>query len=189
MNFGNPGEDKDVSERDTTSEKTQDASIDEEMRSIPDGGLTDGLPEWLRRPPAWRDLPRKDEEQQRTLPEPDTSVIDPRTLIDVGDLPPWLQAIAARGEKPAKPSPDDLDIRMQEDATMQANDPNRNQAEEPVERDVAFEPVDKKRWEVPEEETKVYGGGPTSGPNTMMMFGATIVIILVIAIGVFLYMI
>jgi hypothetical protein len=73
------------------------ASAADEMRPLPDGGLTGSMPEWLRRPPAWRDLPAKpDASASRELPEPDTSVIDPRTLIDVSDLPPWLHSIAAR---------------------------------------------------------------------------------------------
>lgn len=68
------------------------------MRPIPDGGLKDAMPAWLTRPPAWRAMPSAEERHQRTLPEPDTSTIDPHTLLDVGDLPQWLQAIAARGE-------------------------------------------------------------------------------------------
>jgi hypothetical protein len=58
------------------------------------------MPEWLRRPPAWRDMPAKPTSPTRELPKPDMSVIDPRTLIDVSDLPTWLQAIAARGGEP-----------------------------------------------------------------------------------------
>lgn len=68
------------------------------MRPIPDGGLKDAMPAWLTRPPAWRAMPSAAERHERTLPEPDTSTIDPRTLLDVADLPQWLQAIAARGE-------------------------------------------------------------------------------------------
>jgi hypothetical protein len=90
----------------------------DEMRPLPDGGLTSAMPEWLRRPPAWRDLSvTPDASASRELPEPDTSVIDPRTLIDVADLPPWLQSIAARSsggpmepdssEAPGEPKPDE----------------------------------------------------------------------------------
>lgn len=68
------------------------------MRPIPDGGLKDAMPAWLTRPPAWRAMPSAEERHERTLPEPDTSTIDPHTLLDVADLPQWLQAIAARGE-------------------------------------------------------------------------------------------
>lgn len=70
----------------------------EEMRPIPDGGLQDAMPSWLKRPPAWRSMPTAEQRHERSLPEPDTSTIDPRTLVDVTDLPQWLQSIAARGE-------------------------------------------------------------------------------------------
>jgi hypothetical protein len=71
----------------------------DELRPLPDGGLATAMPDWLRRPPAWRDLKPRDDLIKRDLPEPDTSVIDPRTFVDLADLPPWLQAIAARGER------------------------------------------------------------------------------------------
>lgn len=77
----------------------------EEMRPIPDGGLQEAMPSWLKRPPAWRSMPTAEQRHERALPEPDTSVIDPRTLVDVADLPQWLQSIAARGEIPI-PEPD-----------------------------------------------------------------------------------
>jgi hypothetical protein len=67
--------------------------------SIPDGGLGEAMPEWLRRPPAWRDLEPK-APPRRTLPPPDTSVIDPATLISVDDLPDWLQRLAKPREIP-----------------------------------------------------------------------------------------
>ena len=79
----------------------------EQMRPIPDGGLKEAMPSWLKRPPAWRDLPSVEERHERTLPEPDTSTIDPHSLVDVTDLPQWLQAIAARGNVPA-PAADDV---------------------------------------------------------------------------------
>lgn len=82
-----------------------DTKQPEQMRSIPDGGLKDAMPSWLKRPPAWRDLPTAEQRRERALPEPDTSEIDPRTLVDVSDLPQWLQAIAARGDI-AAPLPD-----------------------------------------------------------------------------------
>lgn len=77
----------------------------EDMRPIPDGGLKDAMPGWLKRPPAWRSMPTAEQRHERMLPEPDTSEIDPRTLVDVSDLPQWLQTIAARGDVPA-PEPD-----------------------------------------------------------------------------------
>lgn len=78
----------------------------EELRPIPDGGLKDTMPGWLKRPPAWRNMPTADQRHERTLPEPDTSEINPKTLVDVSDLPQWLQTIAARGDVPA-PQPDE----------------------------------------------------------------------------------
>ncbi len=63
---------------------------------IPDGGLSDAMPDWLRRPPAWRALPDRDvsmpePENDAELPEPDDSVIDPRTFLSDDDLPAWLK--------------------------------------------------------------------------------------------------
>ena len=69
-------------------------------RPLPTGGLAESMPDWLRRPPAWRDASA----DRRSLPPPDTSPIDPRTLIDVGDLPPWLQRLADRTEE-RRPQP------------------------------------------------------------------------------------
>lgn len=71
------------------------------MRPIPDGGLQDAMPSWLKRPPAWRNMPTAEERFERTLPEPDTSEIDPKSLVDITDLPQWLQMIAAREAVPA----------------------------------------------------------------------------------------
>lgn len=84
---------------------SDDQQQPEEMRPIPDGGLKDAMPSWLKRPPAWRSMPSAEERHERTLPEPDTSEIDPRTLVDVSDLPQWLQSIASREEVSA-PEPD-----------------------------------------------------------------------------------
>lgn len=78
----------------------------EDLRPIPDGGLKDTMPGWLKRPPAWRNMPSTEQRHERTLPEPDTSEIDPKTLVDVSDLPQWLQTIAARGDVPV-PEPDE----------------------------------------------------------------------------------
>lgn len=70
-----------------------------EEPSIPDGGLGSSMPEWLQRPPAWRGITVR-EPRQRDLPPPDTSVIDPRTILEIDDLPVWLQRIAARAADP-----------------------------------------------------------------------------------------
>lgn len=65
---------------------------------IPDGGLTEAMPDWLRRPPAWRTLPDREvtppvPEATGDLPEPDESVIDPRTFLGDDDLPEWLRTL------------------------------------------------------------------------------------------------
>ena len=80
------------------SEKRDDAK----MPPIPDGGLAESMPDWLRRPPAWRTL--QDEEVVQTkpvetgqLPEPDTSVIDPRAFLTDDDLPSWLRNLRRVG--------------------------------------------------------------------------------------------
>ena len=179
-----------MSERDTMKDTTaEEVPSDEEMRPLPDGGLTEGLPDWLRRPPAWRNLSRKERgegagEAEQSLPEPDTSLIDPRTLVDVADLPAWLQQIATRGEKPALVAPETDHDSTLKGETMQTGDQDRNQTPETEERTVEFTPVDKKKWEVPEEETKVYGGGPPMGPNMVMMVGAVAVILIIVLIVV-----
>lgn len=99
------------------------------MRPIPDGGLKDAMPAWLKRPPAWRNMPTAEERHERTLPEPDTSVIDPHSLLDVSDLPQWLQAIAERGNLPA-PEPDPVIVHGVEQ--LQAAATRHQQIEPPA---------------------------------------------------------
>lgn len=75
-----------------------------EPRAIPDGGLGEAMPEWLRRPPAWRHLePRAP--ARAPLPPPDTSEIDPATLVSIEDFPAWLQAVARPAAVPAQEPP------------------------------------------------------------------------------------
>ncbi|CAA9547005.1 MAG: hypothetical protein AVDCRST_MAG87-555, partial [uncultured Thermomicrobiales bacterium] len=64
------------------------------MLPIPDGGLGSGMPDWLRRPPAWRSTGTTPA-PSKVIPPPDNSPIDPRTMLTVDDLPAWLQGIAA----------------------------------------------------------------------------------------------
>ena len=74
-----------------------------DRRPIPDGGLNSAMPDWMRQTPSWK---REAEPAAiRTIPEADTSIIDPRSLIDVNDLPQWLQAVAARSSPAARVSP------------------------------------------------------------------------------------
>ena len=89
-----------------------------DLRPLPDGGLGENMPEWLRRPPAWRELPgasastpaseleaiapaaaeveRDTTVAVREMPPGDTSVIAPKTLIDFEDLPNWLQELGSK---------------------------------------------------------------------------------------------
>jgi hypothetical protein len=158
-----------------------------EIRTLPDGGLSDAMPEWLRRPPAWRELAGKETpEAARELPAPDTSVIDPRTFIDVSDLPPWLQAIAARDGERAPEAEPIADEPTPEATPMASNDPNPEQpTTEP--RQVQFEPVDKKRWERKEEVTHEILGGAnkTTGgmsQQTMLLIGVAVVAVIILII-------
>lgn len=83
------------------------------MPPIPDGGLSESMPEWLRRPPAWRTLRDTDVVQTEPvaaerLPEPDPSVIDPRTFLADDDLPLWLRNMG-RGRTSRRDLPGDDD--------------------------------------------------------------------------------
>ncbi len=98
------------------NEKERDGrDPDPELRPLPDGGLGENMPDWLRRPPAWRELPTSEPVQaapimdvqaaergravvERELAPEDTSVIDPGKLIDFEDLPAWLREV---GRKPS----------------------------------------------------------------------------------------
>ena len=186
MSFGNPGEDNGVADSDrTTTHAAREALPEEEMRPLPDGGLESGMPEWLRRPPAWRNVSREGSGEAHSLPEPDTSVIDPRTLVDVADLPHWLQEIAARHGETTGISEPVMTEQINGDGAMQTNDQNNSDTPNTTERQVPFEPVDKKKWAIPEKETKIYGGGPPKGSNTMMFIAVGIVALVVILIILF----
>lgn len=79
--------------RDRSAGESEPARDDPFGRPMPDGGLAETMPDWLRRPPAWRETVAR---REKLRPPADTSPIDPRTLIDVEDLPLWLQRIAQR---------------------------------------------------------------------------------------------
>lgn len=182
--------DSDVSEPDET---TTEAAERDAMRPIPDGGLQQAMPEWLRRPPAWRDLPKRAESAagtppepaRKTLPEPDTSEIDPRSLVDVSDLPLWLQDLAARAQKaPAGAGPvitGNTAPQQEEDIVM--TDRDTTPTPESTERSVPFEPLDKKIMDVPERETKTYGGGaPNKGMSPVVIGLLVLVVVVIIAL-------
>ncbi len=76
-------------------------SVATPQRAIPDGGLSSAMPDWLQQTPSWKRPPEPT--SVRSIPAPDTSVIDPRTLIDIDDLPQWLQAVSSR--EPGKRTP------------------------------------------------------------------------------------
>lgn len=62
---------------------------------------------------------------------------------------------------------------------MQPNDPDT------TDRDVKFEPVDRKAWEAPEEQTTTYGGPQKSGLSQTVMLGIAIVVIILIVLLVY----
>lgn len=181
-------EDRDVDKPQVDESTTREPDA---MRPIPDGGLQQAIPEWLRRPPAWRNLPKREDPAVaavetastpvRELPEPDTGTIDPRTLVDVLDLPQWLQDMAAR-ESAAVPAPPVPTTAPNAEEPKMTHHEKRLESEPQEERVVAFEPVDKKKWEVPEHETKVYGGGKPTGPNLPMvlLIGGLIIVVLAV---------
>jgi hypothetical protein len=195
MSYRNRDEDRPVSDPEPTS--TENAAPEKgEMRPIPDGGLQQAMPEWLRRPPAWRNLPKRDESAPDTanaeapstppakaLPDPDTSEIDPRSLVDVSDLPQWLQDIAARSE-PAAAAAEPVDDELVEPKETQMTDPQkRNPVEVGTERSIPFEPSDKGAIDAPEHETKTYGGGPPKpGLSPIVMGGIALAVIVILAL-------
>lgn len=95
------------------------------MPPIPDGGLAESMPEWLRRPPAWRtlndsDVVQPEPAQLSDLPESDTSVIDPRTFLTADDLPEWLRGLGPT-RQPAEPA------RPRDDEPVEGSKPDRHQ--------------------------------------------------------------
>jgi hypothetical protein len=194
MSYRNRDEDRPVSDPELASTERK-APETGEMRPIPDGGLQQAMPEWLRRPPAWRNLPKRDEPAPdtanaealsappaRELPDPDTSEIDPRSLVDVSDLPQWLQDVAARSE-PASAAAEPVDDELVEPKESQMTNPeNRNPVEVDTERSIPFEPSDKGAIDAPEHETKTYGGGPPKpGLSPIVMAGIALAVIVVLA--------
>jgi len=77
---------------------------------------------------------------------------------------------------------------MTEDHTMREPENQADESREPAARDVAFEPVDKKKWAIPDEETKVYGGPKPAGPNWPLLIGSAILAIIVLILIVSLVM-
>lgn len=118
----------------------------DQMRPIPDGGLKDGMPSWLKRPPAWRDMPTAEQRHERALPDADTSEIDPHALVDVTDLPQWLQSIAARGRISAPAADASVDHAV--DVVHIAHEPIANHAatDESTSTTVGNVPGDSSDW-------------------------------------------
>ncbi len=74
--------------------RNDDADPIPDRRPIPDGGLGSAMPDWMRQTPSWKR--QAEPAAVRMIPEAETSIIDPRQLIDIDDLPEWLQAVASR---------------------------------------------------------------------------------------------
>lgn len=158
----------------------------DEMRPLPDGGLQSTMPDWLRRPPAWRDLPRGEGAgEDKTLPEPDTSMIDPRSLVDVADLPPWLQGIGSRSAQPVESSDASHIAVEREESSMHTQDDQNQDTTQPEERTVPFQPVDKRKWDIPEEKTETYGGPKKTGLSQQMLMAIGLVVLVIILIILF----
>lgn len=177
----------------------------EDLRPIPDGGLKDNMPGWLKRPPAWRSMPTAEQRHERTLPEPDSSEIDPRALVDVSDLPQWLQAIAARGEVPV-PEPDQtvghalqqlqaVSARSRE-AALEPTGPESDELNEPVIEDTVEEAatIEEPSGQLP--ETQEPDGGTASpvaqespenesAPMPVTLVVGICVLILVVIVGAY----
>lgn len=165
----------------SNGEKASDTT--DEMRPLPDGGLQSTMPEWLRRPPAWRDLPRAETAGEvATVPEPDTSVIDPRTLVDVADLPPWLQGIGKRGTDPGESPGTVRVVGTREEEIMRPQRHEDPEITQPDGRSVPFEPVDKKKWEIPDEKKETYGGPQKTGLSSQMIAGGVIALVIILLI-------
>jgi hypothetical protein len=87
-----------MNDRPDRSELNPDVSgVDESGdRPLPTGDLAASMPDWLRRPPAWRGLEYREERLSRStveLSSEDRSPIDPSELIDDGDIPEWLRRV------------------------------------------------------------------------------------------------
>jgi hypothetical protein len=58
------------------------------------------MPSWLTERPRWAEpSTQKEPVVARTLPKPDTSPIELSSILDVSDLPNWLQNVARRAEQ------------------------------------------------------------------------------------------
>lgn len=154
-----------------------DSDNQEPMRPIPDGGLKDAMPAWLKRPPAWRSLPTAEERFERTLPEPDTRVIDPTSLVDISDLPQWLRTIAAREIVPL-PEPDEAVEHAVE--VVQAAQAEKHEVEETVTDEVIPAiPVAE-----PTVHPTIIDPTPETGSTRMLWSIIAILVIAVLILGV-----
>lgn len=114
-------------------DKPRDYQHEREIPPIPDGGLSTSMPDWLRRPPAWRNLPDHGVEPPPVagsvaLPEPDASVIDPREFIHDDDLPGWLRSMRrpaplAEVDPPVATEPDNLQTVSPTEAVEDVDQP------------------------------------------------------------------
>ena len=111
------------------------------QRAIPDGGLGSAMPEWLQQTPSWKRPPELP--AARSIPAPDVSVIDPRQLIDIDDLPEWLQAVSTRTVEPARVTQkvDDLYTPTRPETVTVATAPEHTSALQRVVTTAALPPV------------------------------------------------
>lgn len=102
------------------------------QRPIPDGGLGSAMPEWLQQTPSWKRPPEPP--AVRSIPAPDASVIDPRQLIDIDDLPQWLRAVSSRDLAPAPATPvvADQSTPTRREADTSATPPEHTTALQPA---------------------------------------------------------
>lgn len=175
----------------------------EDLRPIPDGGLKDSMPGWLKRPPAWRNMPTAEQRHERTLPEPDTSEIDPKSLVEVSDLPQWLQTIASRGDVPA-PQPDETvgyALQQIQAVSSRSRDIERDTTEaesetpdihsEPEEPVVDQEPIGIEEPKIQEQKVETLQPVVTPSPPaesrvlSMALIISIVVIVLALGIGAY----
>lgn len=123
------------------------ADSNESSPSIPDGGLDRAMPEWLRRPPAWRTIQRqraaptvaspeqapmdqeeREESQTSAVRLPaDTSTIDPAALVRVEDLPKWLRQLAERSQRPPRATSESPDTVGTDPVSVRRDDADAEQ--------------------------------------------------------------
>lgn len=126
---------------------------DEGQPVIPDGGLSSSMPAWLTERPRWAAAPTKETPPPvKPLPPPDTSRIELTSILDVTDLPGWLQDVARRVEQH---DIDDLGARV--------GDPGPEAAAERLDEVLADAGAHERATE-PQPESPVSNASAEAGP-------------------------